>query len=166
MKQKDAVYTAVIQVLSENDVELESGSSVSSFLTKELRAQVTTILVNGFQTSEIDMDENFAKNTVGNLPKLRAYVSGLISNWVRKDSRLNGNIAYVPKNPGSRKGSGDAQLKALRALFAQATNDSDRAEIQGYIDTRLSEIQLTKVSSARKVDVTQLPEALVTKLNL
>jgi hypothetical protein len=165
MKQKDAVFTAINHVLSENQVSFESGSDVSTFLTKEIRGQVTNILVNQFQSNEVDMDTNFATNTVTNTPKLRAYVSGLISNWVRKDTRLNGNIAYVPKNPGSRKGSGDPQLKALRALHGQATNDADRTEIQGFIDARINELQVAKATTA-KLDISLLPEALVAKLNL
>lgn len=165
MKQKEAVFTAINHVLSENQVSFESGLDVSTLLTKEIRSQVTNILVNQFQSNEVDMDTNFAANTVTNTPKLRAYVSGLISNWVRKDTRLNGNIAYVPKNPGSRKGSGDPQLKALRALHGQATNDADRAEIQGFIEARITELQVAKATTA-KLDVSLLPEALVAKLNL
>lgn len=165
MKQKDAVFSAISQVLGDNGVAFESGLNVSSLLNKEFRGQITNILVASFQNGEIDMDANFANTTKHNTPKLRAYVSGLISNWVRKDTRLNGNIAYVPKAPGSRKGSGDPQLKALRALYGQATTDADRNEIQGYIDTRVAELESAKFSTS-KLDISALPEELVAKLGL
>jgi hypothetical protein len=165
MKQKDAVFTAITNVLSENGIPFTSGSNVNVLLTKEYRAQVTDSLVSSFQAGEIDMDAAFAGNIKSNTPKLRAYVSGLISNWVRKDTRLNGNIPYAPKAPGSRKGYTDPQLKALRTLHSQAETDEDRDEIQGYIDARIVALDANKVSS-KKVDVSQLPEALAAKFNL
>jgi len=62
--------------------------------------------------------------------KLRSYCSGLQSNWLRKDTRLNGGVKYVAKNPGSRAGSTDP--KAL-ADAIRATNITDNEAIGGGI---------------------------------
>lgn len=161
MKQKEAVKAAITSVLG----EFNSESSVSSLLTKSVRASITNKLVEQFQNGEIDQKPSFAAKVANNLPALRAYVSGLISNWVRKDSNLNGGVAYTPKSPGSRKGQGDPQLKALRALHSQATTDGDREEIQGYIDARVEEIATSK-NSHKVVDYSALPPELAAKLNL
>jgi hypothetical protein len=164
MKQKEAVLAAITSVLAEEGAIGLDGSSVSGLLTKSVRSQITTILVTQFEAGEIDMKPAFAAKINGNTPALRAYVSGLISNWVRKDEQLNGGVEYTPKSPGSRKGQGDPALKALRQLFSEATSLEDKDEIQVYINARVAEINSTKV---RKVpDMTQLPAELVAKLNL
>lgn len=73
---------------------------------------------------------------------LRKYIPGLVNNWVRKDKRLNGGITYVPKNPGSRTGSGDDVLRNLKALAElQKNNPEAVAEIQKAIDARMEELK-------------------------
>src|ERR1051325_6047037 len=111
MKQKDAVYNAITQVLNEDEVGFEDGMDVSEHMTKERRAQVNAILVEGFKAGTIELEKEYTDT------QLKQYVSGLQSNWIRKDPRFNGNTKYQPKNPGSRAGAGDAQLKALKALL-------------------------------------------------
>jgi hypothetical protein len=96
--------------------------------------------------------------------ELKTYISGLTSNWVRKDKRLNGDVAYIAKAPGSRAGSGDLQLKAMRTLQSQLTNPSDKAEVQAHIDARVKEISATKIKKV-VIDASVLPEALRTKLS-
>ena len=147
MNQKEAVYQAVISVTGYN------GEGACS-PTREQRAQVNMILFEGFRNGKIQLDREFTDT------ELKSYVSGLQSNWLRKDTRLNGGVQYQPKNPGSRAGSGDAQLKALKALLSVTSDPADRAEIQGYIDARVAE--LTKVS-APTIDFSKLPPELAAK---
>lgn len=154
--QKEAVYSAVMNVLSENGVQTESGTNVGNLMTRELRSQVNEILVQGFSSGSIELDRTFTDS------ELRAYVSGLQSNWLRKDKRLNGGVAYVAKNPGSRAGSGDAQLKALRALLSTLTDSDERAEVQQHIDARVAEISANKKTST-KIDFSILPAELAAK---
>jgi hypothetical protein len=151
MKQSEAVYNAVKSVCEENNVEFHDGIDAKAVLTKEMRSQVNTILFEGFKSGTIALDKEMSDT------ELKGYVSGLQSNWLRKDKRLNGNTKYAPKNPGSRFGASDEQLKALRALMANVTSDAERAEIQGYIDERTAAIRASK---APKVDISSLPEAL------
>jgi hypothetical protein len=141
--QKEAVFQAVINVCSEVDGVYSP--------TKEQRAQVNAILFEGFRSGTIQLDREFTDT------ELKAYVSGLQSNWLRKDKRLNGNTTYVAKNPGSRQGSGDAALKAMRALMTTLTSAEDKAEVQSHIDARVSEIAATKVKT---IDFSALPTDL------
>jgi hypothetical protein len=131
MNQKEAVYQAMVNVCGEQDEAYAP--------TKEERAQVNNILFEGFQQGNISFDGALPESS-----KLKAYVSGLQSNWLRKDPRLNGNTKYVAKNPGSRAGSTDTQVKAMRILLSTKTDSSERAEIQTFIDKRLAEIKPAK----------------------
>jgi len=83
-------------------------------------------------------------------------VSGLISNWVRKDKRLNGNVSYVAKNPGSRAGASDEQLKTLRALKKQFAGTDKESIIEAQITKRVSEIRSEKTKSGASLTEEQL----------
>ena len=167
-KQKDAIYVAVTNVLSDNGVHFEDGMNASELLTKEFRQSVHGIIAEGFTSNDIEFADTPANQAkLADETKLSSYVSGLISNWLRKDTRLNGGVVYQPKNPGSRIGSTDPQLKALRGLLKQfeGTNADKAAKIQEQIDARVSEIQ---VDRAKKVDIdySALPEGLAFELGL
>ena len=143
-KQKDAVFNAVTAVRGTTEFD----SAVE--LTKEERGVVQASLIAGLQSGNIAYQGDATDVT-----KLTSYVSGLVSNWLRKDKRLNGNISYVAKNPGTRTGAGDESLKAMRTLLG-ATNDVEaRLEIQVEIDKRVSELKPRKT-----INVDALPESL------
>lgn len=151
--QKEAVYNAVTSVLSENNITFTEGTDVSTLMTKELRAQVNAVLVEGFTSGSIELDRSFSES------ELKAYVSGLQSNWLRKDKRLNGGGKYTAKNPGSRVGASDPQLKAMRQLLSTLTTDADKAEVQSAINSRVSEIQASKAKKV-SIDTSVLPDSL------
>src|ERR1051325_1045852 len=144
MTQKEAVFQAVTNVCGNVD-----GAYAP---TKEQRAQVNNSLFEGFKAGRVAFDGEMPEDS-----KLKAYVSGLQSNWLRKDKRLNGGVQYTAKNPGSRAGSTDPQIKAMRLLLATKTDASERAEIQTFIDKRLAEI---KPAKSVEIDVSALPEEL------
>jgi hypothetical protein len=132
MKQRDAVYQALVNVVG-------SFEGVCA-PTKEQRQQVRMILFTGFQAKEIELSKPYDDD------QLMAYIPGLISNWIRKDPRLNGDVKYVAKNPGVRSGSGDATVKAMRVLLSGITDDAGKAEVQAAIDARLAEIKPAKAA--------------------
>jgi hypothetical protein len=146
--QKEAVYQAVVNVTGFNG----EGACQPS---REQRATVNMILFEGFRNGEIELDREYDDS------ELKAYVSGLQSNWLRKDKRLNGGVMYAPKNPGSRVGGGDAQLKALRTLQKMQTDPAKILEIQTFIDKRLAEIK--PAATTVSVNVEDLPEELRSK---
>ena len=144
MNQKEAVFNAVTKVKGTSEF------NGVVLLSREERDTISRQLFQQFKAGEI----TFA----GAIPedkKLTSYISGLISNWLRKDNRLNGGVAYVPKHPGTRTGNGDEALKAMRALLAATSDPQHRTEIQHYIDERLSQLRPKKI-----VNVEALPEAL------
>ena len=143
MTQKEAVFQAILNVCGTQD-----GAYAP---TKEERAQVNQILFEGFRAGKIELDREYDDSG------LKAYVSGLQSNWLRKDKRLNGGVQYVAKNPGSRAGSTDPQVKAMRALLQTKTDPSERAEIQSFIDKRVAEIKPAKTVT---INVADLPPEL------
>jgi hypothetical protein len=144
VKQKDAVFAAVCEVRGSTEF------STPVELTKEERASVQASLIAGFQSGAIAFQGDATDST-----KLSSYVSGLVSNWLRKDKRLNGNVAYVAKNPGTRTGSGDESLKAMRTLLGATTDVDARLEIQAEIDKRVAELKPKKT-----INVEALPESL------
>lgn len=150
MTQKEAVFQAVKNVVGEQD-----GAYTPS---KEQRAQVNAILFESFREGKIELDREFSDTD------LKSYVSGLQSNWLRKDKRLNGNISYVAKNPGSRAGSGDPQLKAMRALLTTLSTEAEKSEVQGYIDARITEINAGKAKKVT-IDFSALPSDLAAKFS-
>ena len=157
VNQKEAVYSAICSVLSESGIAFSEGMDVGPVMSRELRAQVNNILFHGFKEGSIDLDREFTDS------ELKAYVSGLQSNWIRKDKRLNGNTTYIAKNPGSRAGTGDPQLKAMRALFSTLTTAEDKVEVQKHIDARVSEIAATK--TVKVIDYSALPADLAAKFS-
>lgn len=147
MNQKEATFAAICNVTGHKDGVL--------VITPEQRKQVNMILFDGIRANKIECAVEFTDE------ELKQYVSGLQSNWIRKDKRLNGGVQYKAKNPGIRAGAGDPQLKSLKALFTTLTTDEDKAEVQGYIDARMSEIATTK--QAATVDFSALPADLQAK---
>lgn len=147
MNQKEATYAAVINVTGFN------GEGVCA-PTKEERAQISAILIEGFSSNQISIERVFSAT------ELKSYVSGLLSNWLRKDTRLNGDVKYQAKNPGSRQGSSDPQLKALMTLFSTLTEDAEKTEVMTYITARKAELNVPKV---KEIDYSVLPADLIAK---
>lgn len=152
--QKEAVFSAVTSVLNEAGVKVNEGDNFATSLTRELRSQVTAILVEGFKSNSIALDKTFASDA-----DLRTYCSGLTSNWLRKDTRMNGGMKYAAKNPGSRVGSSDPQLKAMRVLLSTQEDPTKRIEIQSFIDARIASIKVSR-KPAKTINVADLPEEL------
>ena len=169
MKQRDAVYNAVVNVLEENEIEFEEGTNVTAHLTtKELRASVHSIVTEGFTSGSIEFADTPSNQAKLDDPALlSSYVSGLISNWFRKDLRLNGGVKYTPKNPGSRVGSNDPTLKALRQLAKryQGVDEVTFDKIEGEIKNRVTVIQAERAKKV-EIDMSAIPSDLLEELGL
>lgn len=146
INQKEATYNAVVHVTGHKEGVCSP--------TPEQRKQINMILFAGFRAGEIQLEREFTDK------ELMAYVSGLQSNWLRKDKRLNGGVTYVAKNPGSRQGVGDSQLKNLMLLKSTVTDPTEIAEIEEYIAARKAEIAAAK---APTINYDVLPESLRNK---
>lgn len=159
LTQKEAVFQAVSKVLSQAGISFDAGNTnVKTLMTKELRAQVNQILFESFRSGVVVLDSEKDDK------ELKQYVSGLQTNWLNKDKRLNGNVVHMAKNPGSRTGNSDPQIKALRGLLSQTEDEKERAEIQSYIDDRLAQIEANKpAKKGVEIDMSALPAELQAK---
>jgi len=157
VNQKEAVFAAVTNVLSQAGHNMTENEDVAPLMEgKELRAQVSQILLEGFTTGTIELKEGY------DTAKLKMYTSSVLSNWLRKDTRLNGGVKYVAKNPGSRAGAGDEQLKAIRLVKSTISVDDPRyADVVAAEATRMSELQAAKVKPV-EINLSALPTALAT----
>lgn len=156
--QKDAVYTAIVSVLNENSISFNESTDIGPLMTRELRSQVNQILFEGFRSGNITLDKVLSD------VDLKGYVSGLQSNWIRKDKRLNGGVSYTTKNPGSRVGSADPQLKAMRLLLSTLSSEEEKSEVQSAIDARVAEINASKIKKT-VINTEVLPESLKRFIN-
>jgi len=153
--QKEAVFSAVSTVLEADSIPVEG--NIAPHMTRERRAAVNGILFENFRAGSIELDREYTDT------ELKAYVSGLQSNWLRKDKRLNGGIQYTAKNPGSRAGSGDTQLKNMRLLLQTLTpGTEDYSEVEVAIEARVKEVQASKIKS-KPIDFSALPADLRAK---
>ena len=163
--QKEAVYVATMNILAEAEIPFDDGMNVSNIITKDQRTKVIAILATDFLAGEIEMT-NDARAKYNSLDKMKGYVNGLVSNWFRKDTRLNGGGKYVAKNPGSRAGVGDAQLKALKTLRTIKAGDAEALKaIDEHIARRTKEIGEEKAKTVT-VDLSKIPPELAAQLGL
>lgn len=163
MSQREAVFNAVVEVkgMDEFDGQVE--------LTKEEKAEVYGMIAEGFKSGSVVLDDTPAnQEKLADQRKMNTYISGLVSNWLRKDPRLNGGGKYVPANPGSRTNGQDPQLQALRALAKKFEGDEQKlATIEKHIATRHAQIKEEKrKASINDIDVSNLPKELVQTLGL
>jgi uncharacterized protein YqgV (UPF0045/DUF77 family) len=157
--QREATVNAILSVLSDRGVNYELGgtTSVISVLTADDKKKVQTILAAGFTKGEIQLSTEAQAKYVGDSKEMNKYVSGLINNWVRKFSDFNGGDKYTPKNPGSRQGTSDEQVKEMRKLLKVTENAEAKTAIEAAISARLSEI---KPASKVEINIDALPESL------
>ena len=159
VNQKTATINAILSVLKDRGVEYEMNGEVkmSDVLTADDKVKVRALIFTAFQAGEVEFKESFI-DKVADDAKLKSYVSGLLNNWVRKNKEFNCGVVYKAKNPGSRAGSQDPEIKEMRKLLKVTADESAKATIQAAIDAKLAEIKAT--TNDIKIDVNSIPEAL------
>jgi DNA-binding ferritin-like protein (Dps family) len=80
LSQKDAVYTFVLAALENKPAD---GQKLKDLVTKDVRKVVRQRLFASVKSGEIKLSKQFDDS------KLKKYCSGLINNWLKKDSRFN-----------------------------------------------------------------------------
>ena len=164
MNQRQATVSAIVSVLAERGYhyEFNGETHVSEVLTRADIEKVKEILVSGFNTGKIEMS-NEGRSKYINKPELRNYISGLVNNWIRKAPEFNGGNKYEAKNPGSRAGSGDDQLKEMKKLLSVTTDPRAKTLIEQAINSRIAEL---KADNQVEIDISKLPEELRKTLGL
>jgi hypothetical protein len=157
MNQRQATVTVLMSVLSERGVEYELNGEtpISEVLTKSDKDKAVNIICQGFLSGQIEMSQEGKSKYFSDPSELKKYTVGLVNNWIRKATEFNSGNKYEIKNKGSRAGSGDEQLKALRELLKITTDEEVRGEIQQAINERMEEIK-PKV----EINVSALPSHL------
>jgi hypothetical protein len=151
--QKECVYNAVQAFLADSGREHELDNAQPISLSKSDKQTVVGMVCAASDVMELSSEATIKYNSP---QKFKVYVIGLVNNWIRKDTRLNGGEKYQTKNPGSRAGSGDEQIKALKALKSTLTSLEDIEAIDKAIETRTAEIKPIKTVA---INVDALPEA-------
>jgi hypothetical protein len=129
MTQGDAVFEAVSAVVGTREHDMAVVLDPADL--KEVHAMMFTMFKTGVTSHSKNPDD----------ATLLKYIPGLVNNWLRKDPRLNGGVKYEAKNPGSRSGSGDESVRAMKALLSVTTDSAARAQIEAAIATRLEQIK-------------------------
>lgn len=157
VNQKQAVKNAVMSVFKADGIQYTLGGEVSALdiISDIQKTKVTNRVVEGFLSNEVEMSTEGKEKYFGDTKELRKYTVGLVNNWLRKDPEFNNGKTYSPKNPGSRQGQGDAQLKALRQLLKSTTDEEAISEIEVAIEQRIAELK-----PKAEIDVAALPEHL------
>ena len=95
---------------------------------------------------------------------LSKYTSGLISNWIKKDPRLNGNKKHQSSSSNSssnRVGNSDSQVKELKKLLKATTGTDSEQEVAEALNARINELKINKTSRAKSsISVESIPENL------
>lgn len=164
MNQKEATYNAVISAFENAGISFEDGQNAKESLTTEMRSEVRDTLFTQFRNGDVSYSEEFAATKLNDDSELKKYVAGLLSNWLKKDRRLNGDVKYQIQNPGSRAGQGDDQVKALRQLIKQLSstgpNTEGLAEAKEALSARQAELAANKAVKNNPINVDAIPEGL------
>lgn len=148
VNQKQAVTNAVLTV--KPDYELGGEVILADVLTSSDKQEIKQILVEGFLAGEVEMSQEGKTKYFSQPTELGKYVVGLINNWVRKNPEFNAGGQYTPKNPGSRQGSSNETVRALRSLLKITTDSEAKQAIEAEIALQLSALK-PKVEINREV---------------
>jgi hypothetical protein len=151
--------SAITSSLSNAGVSFTEGDDVKTVLTAQIKSDVRTTLFNEFRAGNVEVSEEFKAEKLNNDSELKKYIAGLVSNWIRKDKRLNGNVKHEIKNPGSRAGQGDAQVRELRKLLKKVKGTQAEAKVQTALNNRITEVKAAKVK-VEAINVEDIPEEL------
>lgn len=164
MKQSEAILKYTNEVLEAEGIEFTEGTDVAKVANGDVRKQVTDLVTEGILSEEIDFSDK-ARAKYDTEAKVRSYVTGLISNWWKKNPKLNGGTTYKPKNPGSRTGNGDKMMKELKkAAKVYADDPTKLASINEFIEERRAELIAQKKKDI-EINFDVLPEGLAESLN-
>ena len=155
--QKEAVYEAVSAFMHENNRVINDGDSVD--LSSEDRKTIVTMIVTAISVGDMEFSLE-AANNYDTPEKVRNYSTGLLSNWLRKDTRLNGGARHSIKNPGSKVGQSDPLIKQLKALKKELTNPKEIAKVDAEINTCIEQLRLKKSKNA-SINKDDLPAHLL-----
>jgi hypothetical protein len=136
VSQKDAVFNAVISVLTDLKITFKIyKTKFIKILNNEHRLMVSKILVDGFKNKQIYI------KSVKTDEQLSQYAAEIQSNWLRKDLRLNGKMRPILELKQQKQ---DPQIKALLEFRKTLVKKRDIEEIDILIQFRLEQMKIPK----------------------
>lgn len=165
ISQKDSVIFQVKLALGNS---FNPNVPARNLLTDDQLDVIKANIYSGIVAGTID----FSKE-IGDEKELQRYVSGMVSNYLRKAKELNGNSTYAPQSTG--RGSRDAQVSELNKLLKTYKEGTDEyAQITFAIETRKTELaaerstvvkEKKKVKEFESINMDVLPESLKSLAN-
>jgi hypothetical protein len=134
--QKQIVHNAIMAFLQENGFSLENKKVE---LTHNDRKTIVTMIVTAIDSG--DMHLSAAARAKHDTPKkIRNYSTGLLSNWLRKDHRINGGLRHKTKNPGSKANQDDEIIKSLKSMRKLLSNHKEILAVDNEISLRIKQL--------------------------
>lgn len=152
--QKQCVYESVIKFFTQNKTSFKDGQIARELIDTEGRKVIHDMIFEGFKSGEVALKKEMTDD------EIRKYIPGLLSNHLRKDTRLNGGDKYEAKNPGSMTGNSDPQIKNMRLLVKQYEGQPEEAKLRESLDAMVEawKAKNGKKSATVKVDASLIPD--------
>lgn len=160
ISQKDSVVNEVKSILGSS---FDASTPAREQLSNDQLKTVKSNIVAGIIAGSVD----FKKETTDE-KEISRYVSGMVSNHLRKAKELNGGTPYNPQSTG--RGSRDPQISELNKLLKTYNEGTEEFnQIVTAIESRKSELAAERASAAKQkkkakelnsLDMNALPENL------
>ena len=134
MKQSQSVVAATVSVLADR---FQPGVPVLSYISRSETSEVVELVTDSIMEGLTEFSPE-ARVKYDDRKKVRSYVVGMVNNWFRKGKELNGGTTYIPKNPGSRAGTGDPELKELKLLKKALVERNAKPEALAKVDAAIA----------------------------
>ena len=160
ISQKDSVVNEVKAILGSNfDPNTPAREQLTDDNLKTIKSNVVAGIISG--TVEF-------KKSTSDEKEIARYVSGMVSNHLRKAKELNGGVKYNPQSTG--RGSRDPQISELNKLLKTYSEDApEYTQIQEAINERKAVLAAERAAKAAEnkkqknlssIDINALPEEL------
>jgi hypothetical protein len=93
--QKECVYESVINFFKENGIKFSEGQNAKDLIDTEGRKLIHNQILASFKSGAVSLKIEM------NDEELTKYIPALLSNHLRKDTRLNGGEKYEAAEPGN-----------------------------------------------------------------
>lgn len=150
MDQKTLVFNSISAVHPVAEGEVVQ-------LSPAERKDVVDSLVAQITADPTVISENKRAKIMETSQSLRMYCTGLVSNWLRRDPRLNGGVKDVPKTTGTSR-TKNPTLKNLNNLLKQVQGRPEAEEqVKAEIEKEKAKAAAEKMMA---IDASVVPEHL------
>lgn len=153
LSQKECVFATIEEFFTNNGLTLPNKVSLSLSDKKLIVEALTDKAMLGCMSLEPESKAKYHSRDL-----MLGYCTKLLNNWLRKDIRLNGGVKFFIKNPGSKAGTSDPQIKQLKEIKSKIIDATYTKAIDEQINIRLSKLNNNKKFKSINKDL--LPEEI------